>query len=174
MGMTEELELLVTVLCGAAVLVGVLGAAVQVLPGPAIIAAAVLVWALVERSATGWVALVLVLVLLGAGAVGKYVLAERLLSRASIPRRSITLALLAGVVGFFVIPVVGLFLFFVAGLYLAELSRLGSAAAALPSTRTALGAVGLVVLVELTSSLLAAAVWLAAVLGPPLVAGAGR
>lgn len=168
MSVTEELDVLVTVLCGVAILVGVVGAAVQVLPGPLVIAAAVLVWALVERSAIGWVVLAVVVLLLGAGAVAKYVLAERVLTRASIPRRSITLALLAGVVGFFVVPVVGLFLFFVAALYLAELARLGSAAAAWPSTRTALGAVGLVVLVELTSSLLAAGVWLLGVLLPGL------
>ena len=169
MSLDADLSGLVTVVCGLVILLGVLGSAVQVVPGPLIVAAGVLVWALVERSALGWVTLVVVVVLLGAGAVAKYVLAERVLTRASIPRRSITLALLAGVVGFFVVPVLGLFLFFVGGLYLAELARLGSAAAAWPSTRTALGAVGLVVLVELTSSLLAAGAWLLAVLLPWLM-----
>ena len=162
-------ELLVTVLCGVAIAVGVVGSAVQVLPGPILIAAAVLVWALVVRSTTGWVALAVVLVLLVVGQVLEYLLAGRRLVRANIPRRSIVIAVLAGVVGFFVVPVVGLFLFFVLGLYLAELARLGSAAAALPSTRTALGAVGIVVLVELSTSLLAATAWLAAVAGPAVV-----
>ena len=41
--------------------------------------------------------------------------------------------MLLGVVGFFVVPVVGLFLGFVLGVYLAELRRVG-AAAAWPST----------------------------------------
>lgn len=164
-----DLELLVTVLCGVVVLAGVLGSAVQVLPGPTLIAVAVLVWALVVRSPLGWVTLAVCVVLLVTGQVLEYLLAGRRLVRANIPRRSIVLAVLAGVVGFFVVPVVGLFLFFVVGLYLAELGRLGSAAAALPSTRTALGAVGIVVLVELGTSLLAATAWLLAVLGPALL-----
>ena len=162
-------ELLATVLCGIAIGVGVLGSAVQVLPGPILIAAAVLVWALVVQSVTGWVVLGVVVLLLATGQVLEYLLAGRRLVRANIPRRSIVLAVLAGVVGFFVVPVVGLFLFFVLGLYLAELARRGRAEAALPSTRTALGAVGIVVLVELSTSLLAAAAWLAAVLGPGLL-----
>ena len=162
-------EVLVTVLCGVAIAVGVLGSAVQVLPGPVLIAVAVLVWALVVQSVTGWVVLGVVVALLVTGQVLEYLLAGRRLVRANIPRRSIVVAVLAGVVGFFVVPVVGLFLFFVLGLYLAELARLGSAAAALPSTRTALGAVGIVVLVELSTSLLAAAAWLVAVAGPGLV-----
>ena len=118
-----------------------------------------------QLSTTGIVILVVV-VLLVTGQVLEYLLAGRRLARAKIPRRSIAAAVLAGVVGFFVVPVVGLFLFFVVGLYLAELARLGSASAALPSTRTALGAVGVVVLVELSTSLLAATAWLVAVVGP--------
>ncbi len=163
-------ELLATVLCGVAIAVGVVGSAVQVVPGPLLVGAAVLVWALVVRTTTGWVALGVVVVLLAVGQVVKYVVAERRLTRASIPRRSILLATLAGVVGFFVIPVVGLFLFFVVALYLAEAARLGDASAALPSTRSALAAVGLLVLVELTSSLLAALVWLVAAAGPAVLA----
>lgn len=161
-----DLELLVTVLCAVVVAVGVLGSAVQVLPGPLLVGGAVLVWALVVGSALGWVTFGVVALLLAVGQVLRYVLAGRRLARAEVPRRSVVIAVLAGVAGFFVVPVVGLFLFFVLALYLAELVRLGSASAALPSTRTALAAVGIVVLVELGTSLLAAAAWLAAVLGP--------
>ena len=55
-----------------------------------------------------------------------------------------------GVVGFFVIPVVGLFVGFVLGIYLAERRRVGQADA-WPSTKAALRAVGLSILIELTS-----------------------
>ena len=109
---------------------------------------------------------VLAAVVLVGGGVVKYLVPGRRLKDAGVPASTLWLGGLLGVVGFFVVPVLGLFLFFVGGLYLAELARLGSAAAAWPSTRTALGAVGLVVLVELTSSLLAAGTWLLAVLLP--------
>ncbi len=66
-------------------------------------------------------------------------------------------------VGFFVIPVVGLFLGFVVGVYGAEEERLGPQAA-WPSTKLAVRAVGLSILIELAGALLAAATWLAAVL----------
>ena len=46
-------------------------------------------------------------------------------------------------VGFFVVPVVGGFLGFVLGVYLAERIKLGTDAAAWPSARHALNAIGL-------------------------------
>lgn len=159
MSLTTDLGVLVTVACGLTILVGIVGSAVQVLPGPALIAAATLVWALVQRTRWGWAALAVAVVVLAAGQVLKYLLAGRALSRAKIPRTTVVLAGLCGIVGFFVVPVVGLPLFFVAALFLVELARLRSAALAWPSTLTALKAVGIVVLLELGSSLVAATVW---------------
>lgn len=157
--LTTDLGVLVTVLCALVILVGVVGSAVQVLPGPVLIAAATLVWALVQRTGWGWAALVVAVVALVAGQVLKWLLAGRALARARIPRSTVVLAALCGVVGFFVVPVVGLPLFFVAALFLVELTRLRSAALAWPSTVTALKAVGIVALVELGTSLVAATVW---------------
>lgn len=159
MSLTTDLGVLVTIACGLVILVGVVGSAVQVLPGPVLVAAATLVWALVQRTGWGWAALAVAVVVLAAGQVLKYLLAGRALSRARIPRTTVVISALCGVVGFFVVPVVGLPLFFVAALFLAELARLRSAALAWPSTVTALKAVGLVVLLELGSSLVAATVW---------------
>lgn len=157
--LTTDLGVIVTVLCALTILVGIVGSAVQVLPGPAVIAAATLVWALVQRTGWGWAALAVAVVVLAAGQVLKYLLAGRALSRAKIPSTTVVLAGLCGIVGFFVVPVVGLPLFFVAALFLVELVRLRSAALAWPSTVTALKAVGIVVLLELGSSLVAATVW---------------
>jgi hypothetical protein len=69
-----------------------------------------------------------------------------------------------GVVGFFVIPVVGLLIGFVLGIYLAELARLGGHEAAWPSTRRALAAVGWSIVIEMATGLLAAAVWVGALI----------
>ena len=75
-----------------------------------------------------------------------------------VPWTSLTLGALLGIVGFFVIPVIGLPIGFVLGVYLTELARLGSAQA-WTSTRHALAAVGLSMLIEFISSLIAAAIW---------------
>jgi hypothetical protein len=58
--------------------------------------------------------------------------------------------------------VVGLFVGFVAGVYLAERRRLGPGAA-WPSTRSALRAVGVSLLIELAAGVLAAATWVTGV-----------
>jgi len=147
------------VLVGLAILVGVVGVLVPVLPGSVLIAAAVLVWALQVGTPTGWLVLGAVAVLLGVGAVGKYVVPGRGLRSAGVPQTTLLVGGLLGIVGFFVIPVVGLFVGFVVGVYLTELARVGRALA-WPSTRAALKAAGLSVLIELTAALLAAATWL--------------
>ena len=72
-------------------------------------------------------------------------------------------ALVAGVAGMFVIPVVGLFVGFVLGVYLSEVQRVGRVAAG-PSTRHALKAAGVSVLIELVAAVLAAAVFFAGAL----------
>ena len=60
------------------------------------------------------------------------------------------------------VPVVGLFIGFVLGVYLAERRRVGSRAA-WPSTKHALKAVGLSILIELVAGVAATFVWVAGV-----------
>jgi uncharacterized protein YqgC (DUF456 family) len=91
--------------------------------------------------------------------VVKYTLPSRRLVGAGVPRSSIVIGSVVGVVGFFVLPVLGLFLGFVVGLYGAELRRLGDCRLATASTRAALRAVGLSVLIELSGALVAASAW---------------
>ena len=66
------------------------------------------------------------------------------------------------IVGFFVIPVIGMFIGFVVGVYAAERARVG-AAGAWPSTKAALRAVGVSILVELVAAFLAVATWVVGV-----------
>lgn len=70
---------------------------------------------------------------------------------------------MAGLIGFFVIPVVGLFIGFVAGVFAVELFKSRSFAAAWPATKQALAAAGLSMLIELASVVVTGGVWLAAV-----------
>lgn len=153
-----------TFLVGVAIFVGIIGIVVPVLPGALLSLAAILVWALEEQSATGWIVLSAAVVLIGASQVVKYIVPERRLRESGIPRRSTLTGVLLGIVGFFVIPVIGMFVGFPLGVYLSERQRLRAHDLAWTSTKHALRASGLSVLIEFIGTALAAAVWMIAVL----------
>jgi uncharacterized protein YqgC (DUF456 family) len=153
-----------TFLVGVAIFVGIIGIVVPVLPGALLSLAAILVWALEEQSATGWIVLSAAVVLIGASQVVKYIVPERRLRESGIPRRSTLTGVLLGIVGFFVIPVIGMFVGFTLGVYLSERQRLHAHDLAWTSTKHALRASGLSVLIEFIGTALAAAVWMIAVL----------
>lgn len=138
--------------------VGVVGVVVPLLPGSLLVLGAVLVWAVDLGTGTGWAVFAVATAFIALGAVVKYVVPGRRLKDNGIPTSTLLLGGVLGVVGFFVIPVVGLLVGFVLGVYLAELNRVGRAAA-WPATKHALEAVGLSLLIELTATLLAAATW---------------
>jgi len=147
---------LVEVACALAILIGLLGIVVPILPGVLLIAGALLVWAYSTNTGLAWGIAWSALVILAIGFVIKYAIPHRRLANAGVPRRTLVAGAVLGIVGFFVIPVLGLFIGFVGGVWLAESSRLGRSQA-WPSTKTALKAVGLSILIELASGLLAAA-----------------
>lgn len=153
-----------TLLAAVLIVVGLAGVVLPLLPGPVLIWAGIAYWAYDLGEATGWAVLAIATAILALGLVAKYLLPGRRLREAGVPWITLALGALLGVVGFFVIPVVGLPIGFVLGVYVAEFVRLGSAARAWPSTRQAVTAVGLSMLIEFGSGLLAAAVWLIAVI----------
>ena len=148
------------VLVGLAILVGLVGVVVPVLPGAVLVWAAILVWALATKTTLGWVVLAVATVSVAAVQVVKYVIPDRRLRAGGVPRRSIVLGGLLGLVGFFVIPVVGLVLGFLAGVYLSERQRLREHDAAWRATILAAKAAGVSILVELAGTLVAAMAWL--------------
>ena len=150
-------------LVGIAVVVGVVGVVVPVLPGSLLILGAVLAWAVASESAAAWSYFAVVALLVVTGGVVKYALPGRGLKAAGVPNRTLMIGGLLGAVGFFVIPVIGLFVGFVLGVYLAELQRVGRDKAG-PSTRHALKAAGLSVLIELSAAVLAALTYFAGAL----------
>lgn len=153
---------LTEVLVAVALAVGLAGILVPLLPGSALIFAAILVWALSVDTAGGWVVLALATVLLLVGTVVKYAVPGKRLKDAGIPASTQWIGAAVGIVGFFLVPVVGIVLGFVLGVYLAEHRRVGSAQA-WPSTKHALRAVGLSILIELTAGLLATLAWVVGV-----------
>jgi len=150
------------VLVALAIAVGIVGVVIPILPGTLLVLAAILVWAWDIGTTTSWSVFAVAAVLLGLGAVVKYVVPGRRLKEGGVPGSTLVLGGLLGVVGFFVIPVVGLLVGFVLGVYLAELRRVGGSAA-WPATVHALKAVGLSMLIEVVAGLLAAAVWVVGV-----------
>lgn len=139
-------------LLGAAI--GLVGILIPMLPGTLLVLGVAIGWAVVVNETTGWVVLGVIVALLGAGLLLKYAVPGRHLQRAGVPNRTLLVGGVAGVVGFFVVPVVGLPLGFVLGIYLAEVQRVGETAAR-GSTWSALKAVGLSLLIELVAGLLA-------------------
>ncbi|KQU36120.1 MULTISPECIES: DUF456 domain-containing protein [unclassified Rhodococcus (in: high G+C Gram-positive bacteria)] len=152
------------VLVGLVVLIGLIGIVVPVLPGVVLIFAAIGVWAFVVGTASAWTVFGIATALLVASGVVKYLWPGRRLKTAGVPTRSIVAGGVVGIVGFFVVPVVGLFLGFPLGVYLAELPRARTSGSAWQSTVHATKAVGLSILVELFGGLLAAGVWVVAVI----------
>lgn len=151
-----------TVVAALLIVVGIVGILLPVLPGLLLVLAGIAVWAIPRNDAVGWTVLGIAVGIVAIGSVAKYLLPGRKLRDAGVPGRTLVAGAVLGVIGFFVIPVVGLFLGFVLGVYLAEHARLGSSALAWPSTRGALAAVGWSLLIELATGLLAAGVWVGA------------
>ena len=151
-----------TVLAAVLVAVGIVGVVVPVLPGLVLVVAGVAVWAVPRGDAVAWTVLGIVVAIVVLGSVAKYLLPGRRLRESGVPGRTIATGAVLGLIGFFVIPVVGLLIGFVLGVYLAELARLGARESAWPSTRQALSAVGWSIVIEMATGLLAAAVWVGA------------
>ena len=150
----------VTVISGIAILVGVLGVLIPVLPGLLLCWAGVLLWAILgDAGAGGWVVFGIATAVAVTGTVIKYLWPGKRLKTTGVPTSSLLAGGVLGAVGFFLVPVVGLVLGFVLGVWLAERARLG-AGRAWPSTKQALAAVGLSMLVEFTAAIGIAVVWL--------------
>jgi uncharacterized protein len=145
------------IVCGVLIVIGLFGIVVPVIPGTVLVLLGILVWASAESSTGSWVVLAVAAACLAVGAVVKYAVPGRRL-RAAVPTSTLVWGGAGAVVGFFVIPLVGALVGFPVGIYLAERVRVGPAGA-WPSTRTALQAVGISILIELAAALLATAVW---------------
>ncbi|QTE29947.1 DUF456 domain-containing protein [Pengzhenrongella sicca] len=152
------------VIIGIVLLVGLFGVVVQILPGGLLVLGAIAVWAVLTGTGWAWAVLGLAVAATAVAGVGKYLLAGRHLRGAGVPTSTLVWGGIAGVVGFFVVPVVGLPLGFVLGVFGAELARLRDQRVAWTATVAALRATGITILVELAGALISSAAWLAVVL----------
>lgn len=150
-------------IAGVAIGIGLIGIVVVLIPGLPLVALTVVLWAFEEGSALATAVAVFAVVVAVAVTVLKYQRPGRRLREAGVSRAELLLAVLAGVIGFFVIPVIGGPLAFVVGLYVFQRGRVGKEQAG-HSTRVALRAIALSIGIELGGGFVIAAVWLLAAL----------
>ena len=150
----------VNVIAGIAIALGVVGVVIPVVPGLLLGWAGVLFWALFSDAsgALKWLVLVFATLVAVLGALVKYLVPGKRLKAAGVPNSALLAGGVLGLIGFFVVPVVGLILGFVLGIWLVERVRVGPAQA-WPSTKRALAAAGLSMLIEFTAALGVAVVW---------------
>jgi uncharacterized protein YqgC (DUF456 family) len=150
----------IDVIAGIVIGLGVLGVVIPVIPGLLLSWLGVLLWAVLSPAggAVRWVVLGVATAVALIGAVIKYLLPGKKLKSVGVPNTALLAGGVLGLVGFFVVPVVGLILGFVLGVWLVERARLGPGQA-WPSTRQALAAAGMAMLIEFTTSLGVAVVW---------------
>jgi uncharacterized protein YqgC (DUF456 family) len=155
--MTDSEQLLV----GLAMVAGLIGVLLPVIPGLLLIWAAGLWWTIADGGgAVRWTVFGVLTALFALGTVTKYVLPARSAAARGAPVTTLVAGAVGAVVGFFVIPVVGVVVGGVLGIYLAEYARLRDGGQAWVSTRAALVAIGVGMLVELTAGVLMFGVWL--------------
>ncbi|GAA4735711.1 DUF456 domain-containing protein [Isoptericola chiayiensis] len=154
------MSVLAEVLVGLAIAVGLVGIVVQVLPGNALVLGAILVWAWTTGGATAWVCFAVAALLIALAETGNWLVAGRHMRRAEVPWSTLAVGGVAGIVGFFVVPVVGLFLFFTLAVLVVEYLRRRDRAAAWRATVAALQATAITIGIQLLGGLLATATWI--------------
>lgn len=148
-----------------AMAIGLVGTVLPFMPGTSLIWAASLGYGVLEGfGAPGLVAFAVISLLLGASAVLKVLLAHRRGVAGGAPTRSLLIGALAGVAGFFVIPVVGLPLGAVAGVAAAEYARTRQWPVAWRSTKGVIVGIGLGTALEFVAGMLMILCWVAWVL----------
>ncbi|MFP1624954.1 DUF456 domain-containing protein [Streptomyces sp. 5K101] len=153
------------VMAGGVMLLGLLGVLLPGVPGPWLVWAAVLWWAMHELSGPAWTLLVAATAVLLVNQVVVWLLPPRRLKGAAVTPRAAVYAGVGALVGFVVVPVVGAVPGFIGGIYVCERRRLGGHGPAMASTRSAMRAAGTSVLVELFGCLLVVGAWVFVVLG---------
>jgi len=147
------------VLVGVAILVGLVGIVVQVLPGSVLVLGGILVWAIFTGGVAAWVVFGIAAAAIAVAEVFQWIVAGKHMRKAEVPMLTLAVGGIAGIVGFFVIPVVGLFLFFVAAIFLLEWARRRDVQAAWGATKAAVQATLITIGVQLAGSLVAAGAW---------------
>ena len=150
-------------LAAIGIVVGLVGIVLVVTPGLVIEVGAIFFWALFEATTLGWIVAFGSLAIAFATTILKYQRPGRRLKEKGIPRTNLLIAVIAGIVGLFVIPVLGAPIGFVIAIYIQAWLRVGRAQA-WQSTKDSLRALVHSVGIELAGGGLIVLVWAVAVL----------
>jgi uncharacterized protein len=141
------------------IIVGLVGIVVPVLPGLLLILGGVLLWAVLEGGAVAWSIFGVSLLVAVIGWVLQYTLPGKRMRERGVSSSTLIIAVLVGIVGFFVVPVLGAIIGFVLGIFVVELARSQDRALAWERTRHALVAVLHSMGIELAAGLVIAALY---------------
>ena len=149
------MSVLGTVIVGIVILIGVIGAVVQIWPSAPVVGGAILVWAWMTGTRAAWIVFAIVALVLILGTVLKYVIPARGMNKAGIPQSTLVWGAVGGVVGWFL----GLVLGMIAAIFLVEYLRSRDTANAWRATLHALKAYGWTIAIELVAALASATLW---------------
>ena len=96
------------IIIGLVILVGIIGAVVQVWPSSPFIGGAIFVWAWMTGTGIAWTVFAIAAVLLGIAAILKYVIPARQIANAGIPKSTLVWGGFGGLVGWFLSALTGL------------------------------------------------------------------
>ena len=153
------MSVLGTVIVGIVILIGVIGAVVQIWPSAPVVGGAILVWSWMTGTRAAWIIFAIAAVVLILGTVLKYVIPARGMNNAGIPQSTLVWGSLGGVVGWFIGLPLGLVLGMIATTFVVEYLRSRDTATAWASTLQALKAFGWTIAIELIAALTSATAW---------------
>jgi uncharacterized protein YqgC (DUF456 family) len=154
-------ELVVAGLVGLAILIGVLGTILPLLPGLVLIWVAIVIYGIVTGfGVVGWVATIVVTGLMLLGFYLNVRIPQRRASVSGISTAGQLLGLALAIVGFFVIPVVGAPIGFVLGVFGVRYRATRDAAIAWTGTKSVIGSLLRASAAQAAIGLAMAAVWL--------------
>lgn len=147
---------------GIAMLLGLIGTLLPVVPGVPIVWGAALMYGLVDGfDGTAWAFFVPITLLAAAGVLAGIVLPHRHVAATGAPRSTVVAGVTGAVVGFVVIPVLGFPIGGALGVFLAEYNRSNDKDQAWATTKRLLVGVGLGMAVEFASTLAIIVIWVA-------------
>ncbi|MGB3186624.1 MAG: DUF456 domain-containing protein [Ornithinimicrobium sp.] len=143
--------------------VGLFGIVIPVLPGLLFVWSGVLIWAISQGSGLAWTVFTAVTVIALAGAALQFLVPGQRMRNAGVATSTLVVAVAAGIVAGIALPVVGFFIGFPLGIYVVQRMRRGGHVEARQSTVLAIKAIGLNILIELSTALIIVALWICAV-----------
>lgn len=153
------LDIIATVVAAVLLTVAVAGTVYPVLPGSILAIVTLVGWAWTLGTLWAWGAAGVGIVLAAVGMAASFVLTGRTMKREKIPGLPVTVGVVAGIVGMFLLPGFGLFVGFALGLFTAELVRQRDVSKATHSSLAAIKSLGLGMLMEFFCAALAASVF---------------